>query len=185
MFQHDKIREAFSKNTLNFEYRLVDLNKITEDELDAQPSSYVAFPYALKMIWALATNTEPVLQSILLKAESMPDADHKVFIQKLWNYCRLKYPDLVTKEVMVKAATQARAKKAQKSSMTLEDCVQQQAEEIAMARGLEQGLEQGAMEAQREIVANLLAVMAPEKISKHCKLPLDVVLEVQRHQEKS
>ena len=56
--------------------------------------------------------------------------------------------------------------------------------EQALKQGLEQGLEQGAMENQRKMVTNLLAVMAPEKISKHCKVPLDVVLEIQRRKGK-
>ena len=56
----------------------------------------------------------------------------------------------------------------------------QQGMQQGMEQGMQQGMQQGAMENQRQMVANLLAIMAPEKISKHCKVPLDVVLDIQR-----
>ena len=184
VFQDPKIYEAFGENTPDFKYRLVDLNKITEDELKAMSLTYEAFLYTLKTIWDLEHDTEKVLKAVAIRAEKMPSNEIDIFVQKIWNYFRVKYPGLITQEDIMKAAVRVGAKKVAQRSRTLEDCVQQQAEEIAMAKGLEQGLEQGARETQRQMVADLLALMAPEKISKHCKVPLDVVLDIQRRKSK-
>ena len=142
--------------------------------------TYEAFLYTLKTIWDLEHDTEKVLKAVAIRAEKMPSNEIDIFVQKIWNYFRVKYPGLIAQEDIMKAAVRVGAKKVAQRSRTLEDCVQQQAEEIAMAKGLEQG----ALKNQRQMVTHLLAIMAPEKISKHCKVPLDVVLDIQRRKGK-
>ena len=63
---------------------------------------------------------------------------------------------------------------------TWEEMWKEEALKRGVQQGIQQGMQQGAMEKQGQMVANLLAIMAPEKISKHCKVPLDVVLDIQR-----
>ena len=57
-------------------------------------------------------------------------------------------------------------------------------EQKFIKQGREEGREEGAAEARRQMVADLLSIMAPEKISKHCKVPIDVVLDIQRRKSK-
>ena len=145
---------------------------------------------------------EKKLQLITQALQSLPKLggpDHKLLLQKLFDYIRVESPPLFK---------MMGAKKMILDEQDLEPHIIQQIEEgldmveeakdlwfdekkfikQGVAQGLEQGLEQGreegAAEARRQMVANLLSIMAPEKISQHCKLPIDLVLEVQQRQDK-
>ena len=121
--------------------------------------------------------------------------DYKPVLQKLFDYIRVESPQMF--EMLG-------AKKNVLDDQELDPHIRQRIEEgldmveeakdlwfdekkfikQGVEQGLERGLEQGREEARRQMVADLLSIMAPEKISKHCKVPIDMVLEVQRYRDK-
>ena len=172
LFKDAAFRKAFAKNVPNFEYRLVDLNKISERSLSARGLTYGVFPYTLKTIWVLATDTQRVLGRVLRKAEKLPAEGHDAFLQKALQYFFGKYPDLITMEVVVKTAVKARANKTAQKARTLADYVAQRRFES----GIEKGRQKGRLEGRQDVVINLLDHMTPEQVAKATKLSLSEVL---------
>ena len=130
----------------NFEYRLLDLNKMSERELAAKGLTYEVFPYILKMIWLLDSKPHQVLGGVLKKAEKLPISVYDTFMRCTLLYLRSKYPGLVTKEVLVKTAVKVKAKKATAKLdplKSLEDYVAQREFNMGIEQGVKKGIEQG------------------------------------------
>ena len=181
----DKVRQILGLEELNTPYFLIETHKITNERLLRGDLTAAAVWGTMKYRWELEefdtkpqAGIEAVILILMLLRRTQLKYKAELFsivggyMQKLNAALNLERVGQIEKENLkpgeepiVHELIEFDAARARKKGHE---------------QGLKQGLEQGALENQRQMVADLLAVLAPEKISTHCKLPLDMVLDIQR-----
>ena len=186
LFGVDVLYKAFAKNVPNFEYRLLDLNKMSLRELKARGLTYVAFPYTLKMIWSLEARPRYVLGGVLTRAEKLPASVYDAFIRSVLLYFRSKCPGLVTKEELVKTATKVKARKAKAKFSPLRDLEDLEAYaalqefELGIKKGLQQGVKKGRQEGLQEVVQLMLKRSDIKQVAKLTGMSVQKIQKIKR-----
>ena len=185
----DKARQLLGLEELSTPYFLIETHKIADDRLLRGDLTAAAVWGTMKYRWQLEEfdkNLQEGIKAVVFILKLLRQTQEKYrselfgisggYMQKLNSSLDLERVGQIEKdhlepgeEPIVHELIEFDAKAAHKKGL-----------QQGLNQGRQEGLEQGALENQRKMVADLLAVMAPEMISKHCKLPLDVVLDIQR-----